>query len=110
LAIINKWASNVLLKRSQLILSFTVPKAKTEMGKIHYTIKSIWTHACRISQIYCFCFVEVEVRSFMVKKMAVPQDVSGSLIRENGLVVMAGTELVEWYQIHVFDAIPFTPF
>ena len=47
------------------------------------------------------------------------QEVGGNLIGEDGLVVMAGAELVEWYQIHqthgfhgfhVFDAIPFAPF
>ena len=45
-----------------------------------------------------------------------PQEVVVKLIGEEGLVVMAGAELVEAYQIHqthvfhVFDAIPFTPF
>jgi hypothetical protein len=45
------------------------------------------------------------------------QEVGDSLlIGENGLVVMTGMELVEWYQIHqthgfrVIGAIPFTPF
>ena len=44
------------------------------------------------------------------------QDVGGTLIGEDGLVIMAGAELVEWYQIHqthgfhVFDTIPFVPF
>jgi hypothetical protein len=42
------------------------------------------------------------------------QEVGGTLIGEGRLVVMAGVELVEWYQIqthgfHVFDAIPFAP-
>ena len=42
--------------------------------------------------------------------------VGGTLIGEDGLVVMAGVELVEWYQIHqphglqVYDAIPFAAF
>ena len=35
------------------------------------------------------------------------QEVGGTLIGEDGLVVMAGAELVEWYQIH---ANPFAPF
>jgi hypothetical protein len=44
------------------------------------------------------------------------QEVGGTLIGEDGLVVMAGAESVEWYQIqqtnsfHVFDTIPFTLF
>ena len=44
------------------------------------------------------------------------QEVGGTFIRENRLVVMTGAELVEWYQIQkthcfqVFDAIPFAPF
>jgi hypothetical protein len=44
------------------------------------------------------------------------QEVGGTLIGENGLVLMAGAVQVEWYQIHqshgfkVFDAIPFAPF
>ena len=44
------------------------------------------------------------------------QEVGGTLIGEDRLVVMAGAESVEWYQLHqphgfhVFDAIPFTPF
>ena len=41
------------------------------------------------------------------------QEVCGTLIGENRLVIMAGAESVEWYQtdrFHVFDAIPFTPF
>ena len=48
--------------------------------------------------------------------MCVPQEVGGTFIREDWLVVMAGMELVECYQIHqthgfhVFDAIPSTPF
>ena len=43
------------------------------------------------------------------------QEVGGTSIEENGLLVMAGEESVEWYQIHqthvfhVFDAIPFAP-
>ena len=37
------------------------------------------------------------------------QEVGGTLIGEDGLVVMAGAELVEWYQTHVFY-VPFTPF
>jgi hypothetical protein len=42
----------------------------------------------------------------------VPQEVGGTLIGEDGLMVMAGAESVEWYQIHgfqVFDAVPFAP-
>ena len=47
------------------------------------------------------------------------QEVGGTLIGVEGLVVMTGAESVEWYQIHpthgfhgfqVFDAIPFAPF
>jgi hypothetical protein len=41
------------------------------------------------------------------------QGVGGTLIGEDGLVVMAGAELVEWYQTHgfyAFDAILFAPF
>ena len=47
------------------------------------------------------------------------QEVGGTLTGEDGLVLMAGVESVEWYQIHhthgfhgfhVFAAIPFTPF
>ena len=37
----------------------------------------------------------------------------GTLIVEDGLVVITGAEWVEWYQTHgfqVFDAIPFAPF
>ena len=34
------------------------------------------------------------------------QEVGGTLIGEDGLVVMAGAESVEWYQIHVVDAVP----
>ena len=43
------------------------------------------------------------------------KEAGGTLIGEDGLMVMAGAESVEWYQIyqthgfHVFDAIPFTP-
>ena len=29
-------------------------------------------------------------------------EVGGTLIGENGLMLMTGAELVEWYQIHVF--------
>ena len=42
-----------------------------------------------------------------------PEEVGGTLIGKNVLVVMTGVELVEWYQIHhthgfqVFNAIPF---
>ena len=42
-----------------------------------------------------------------------PQEVGGTLIGENGLVVMIGVGSVEWYQTHgfqVFDAIPFALF
>ena len=45
-----------------------------------------------------------------------PQEVGGTLIGEDGLVVMTGAESVEWYQMHQtsgfyeFDAIPFAPF
>jgi hypothetical protein len=47
------------------------------------------------------------------------QEVGGTLIWENGLVVMTGEESEEWYQIHqthgfhgyqVFDDIPFALF
>jgi hypothetical protein len=41
------------------------------------------------------------------------QEVGGTLIGEDRVVVMAGAEEMEWYQIHgfhVFDAISFTPF
>jgi hypothetical protein len=47
--------------------------------------------------------------------MYTPQEVCGTLSVEDGLVVRAGAELVEWYQIcethcfDVFDAIPFPP-
>jgi hypothetical protein len=34
------------------------------------------------------------------------QEFDGTLIGEDGLVVMAGAESVEWYQIHVVDAVP----
>ena len=36
----------------------------------------------------------------------VPQEVGGTFIVEEGLVVMAGAELVEWYQIHHTDGFP----
>jgi hypothetical protein len=36
-----------------------------------------------------------------------PQEVGGNLTGKVGLVVMAGAEFVEWYQIH---PIPFAPF
>jgi hypothetical protein len=45
-----------------------------------------------------------------------PQEVSVTLIGEDGFMVVAGAELVEWSQIqqthgfHVFDANPFIPF
>jgi hypothetical protein len=41
------------------------------------------------------------------------QEVGGTLIVEEGLMVMAGAEWVEWYQTHefnLFDAIQFAPF
>ena len=41
------------------------------------------------------------------------QEVGGTLIGEDGLVVMAGAKWVEWYQtrgFYVFDAIPFALF
>lgn len=41
------------------------------------------------------------------------QEVGGTLIGENGLVLKAGAESVEYYHTHgfqVFDAIPFAPF
>ena len=44
------------------------------------------------------------------------QEVGGTLIGEDGLMVMTGGELVECFQIeqihgfHLFNAIPFTPF
>jgi hypothetical protein len=44
--------------------------------------------------------------------LLVTQEVGGTLIGEDGLVVMAEAEWVEWYQTHVlnvFDAIPFQP-
>jgi hypothetical protein len=40
---------------------------------------------------------------------SLPQEVGGTLIWEDGLVIMAGAELVERYQIHgfhEFDAVP----
>ena len=46
----------------------------------------------------------------------IAQEVGGTLIVENGLVLITGAELVEWYQIHqthgfhVYDAFPFAPF
>ena len=42
-----------------------------------------------------------------------PEEVGGTLIGDNGLVVTAEAESLEWYQTHqthVFDAIPFAPF
>jgi hypothetical protein len=41
------------------------------------------------------------------------EEVGGMLIWEDGLVVLAGEEFVEWYQTHVFrvvDTIPIAPF
>lgn len=41
------------------------------------------------------------------------QEVGGTLIGEDGIVVMAGAEKMEGHQTHglnVFDSIPFTPF
>lgn len=43
------------------------------------------------------------------------QEVGGTLVGKNGLVVMTGAASEEWYHIHhthfqVFDAIPFGPF
>jgi hypothetical protein len=44
-----------------------------------------------------------------------PQENGGTFIGEDRLVVMAGVELVEWYQIHqahglyVLDAVPLAP-
>ena len=44
-----------------------------------------------------------------------PQEVGGTLIGEDGLVVMAGVDYVEWFKIHqshgfqVIDAILFAP-
>jgi hypothetical protein len=41
------------------------------------------------------------------------QELGGTLIGENGLVVLTEAESVEWDQtngFHVFDAIPFAPF
>ena len=44
------------------------------------------------------------------------QEVGATLSGEDGLVVIAGAELVGWYQIHqthgfhVFDAVPLAPF
>ena len=63
-----------------------------------------------LSGIVLFTSVSFPTQAFQ------SQEVGGTLIGENGLVVMAGAELVEWYQIHqthsfhVFDAIPFPPF
>ena len=48
---------------------------------------------------------------FAADTVCTSREVGGTLIGENGLVVMAGAEWVEWYQIHgfhVFDAVPFT--
>jgi hypothetical protein len=48
--------------------------------------------------------------------ISVPQEVGGTLIGEDRLVVMTGAELVEWYQTHqthgfqMFDANLFAPF
>jgi hypothetical protein len=45
-----------------------------------------------------------------------PQEVGGTLIGENGLVVVIGVGSVEWYETHqthgfqVFDAIPLALF
>jgi hypothetical protein len=40
-----------------------------------------------------------------------PQEVGGTLIGEDGLVVIAGAEEVEWYQIHqTRGSIPFALF
>lgn len=38
------------------------------------------------------------------------QEVGGTLIGEDRLVVMAGEEWYQTHGFHVFDAIPFTPF
>jgi hypothetical protein len=51
-----------------------------------------------------------------IPSLHTPQEVGGTLIGEDGLVVMAGAESVEWYQLHqtcsfpVFDSIPFALF
>jgi hypothetical protein len=56
------------------------------------------------------------MKALEAKLISTPQEVGGTLIGENGLVLMAGAASVEWYQIHhtlgfyVFDAIPFAPF
>ena len=48
--------------------------------------------------------------------MAIAQVVGDTLIGEDRLTIMAGTERMEWCQIHEthgfhgFDTIPFTPF
>jgi hypothetical protein len=48
--------------------------------------------------------------------MLTPQEDGGTLIGEDGLVLMAGAESVEWYQLHqthgfhMFDTIPFALF
>ena len=48
--------------------------------------------------------------------MNVAQVLGGTLIGEDGLMVISGAESVEWYQIHkthgfhVFDVIPFALF
>jgi hypothetical protein len=38
------------------------------------------------------------------------QEVGGTLIGEDGLVVMDGVELYQIHPMHVFDAIPFASF
>ena len=57
-----------------------------------------WFHICSSSQRQCI---------FSGLSCTIPQVVGGTLIGEDGLMVMTGGELVEWYQInqpHVFHA------
>ena len=63
--------------------------------------KSHWKSAQKIISNQTFC---------------ASQEVGGTWIGEEGLVIMAGEEKVEWYQIHqthgllLFDVIPIAPF
>ena len=53
---------------------------------------------------------------FSSRSLFKAQEVGGTLFGKDRLAVMAGTELVEWCQIHqthgfhVFDSVPFAPF
>ena len=55
------------------------------------------------------------VRTVRMQDLSHSQEVGCTLIGEDGLMVMAGAESVEWYLIHqtngfhVLDAIPFAP-